>query len=124
MKANYVEVCREIRRIVKDFESIEEDQLQDDILLRLSVEKQFAPTGLCRLVLCEKYQNLDKKEITDMLKNPNAIPDIKLAINVSKCLMSDHLDGPLTDNIRRIVGEEYEILVRLFINNKLELDLI
>ena len=72
---------------------------------------KFSPIGLCRLLLAEKYKELDKKEVTEMLKNPNLIPDLTLAVNVLKCQMNDNLDGPITDNIRRFVGEEYEVLV-------------
>lgn len=73
---------------------------------------KFSPIGLARLILAEKYNTLDKKEVSEWLKNPNLIPDLILAVNVLKCQMNDNLDGPVTDNIRRFIGEEYEVLVR------------
>lgn len=61
--------------------------------------------------MLEKYSDLEKKEVSEMVKNPNLIPDLSLALNVLKCQMNDNLDGPVTDNIRRFIGEEYEVLV-------------
>lgn len=43
-----------------------------------------------------------------MLKNPHTIPDRLLALNVIQCLYNDNSDGPITDIVRRSIGEDYE----------------
>lgn len=47
-----------------------------------------------------------------MLRDPNLVPDSLLAANVGYCLYSDNHEGPLTDMIRRCIGEEYEIRLK------------
>lgn len=108
-------MSRDIRRILQDYQHRVKECKNgpcDDIILQIAAEMKFSPIGLARLILAEKYNDLDKKEVSEWLKNPNLIPDLILAVNVLKCQMNDNLDGPVTDNIRRFIGEEYEVLVR------------
>lgn len=114
VKQHYPVINRDIRRILADYNQRvknQGDQICDDIILGLAAELKFAPISLTRLMLAEKYKDRDKKEVSEMVKNPNLIPDFTLALNVLKCQMNDNLDGPITDNIRRFIGEEYEVVV-------------
>lgn len=47
-----------------------------------------------------------------MLKNPNAISNSILGTNVSVCLFSDNRDGPISDAVRQLIGEEYEVKLK------------
>lgn len=116
VKQHYHVINKDIRRILADYNrrvQANGERICDDILLGLAAEMKFAPISLSRLILGEKYKDRDKKEIQEMVKNPNIIPDFTLALNVLKCQMNDNLDGPITDSIRRFIGEEYELLVSI-----------
>lgn len=113
IRQTHSSVSRDIKRILRDFNKRLKISSTDDVLLRMASEMKFSPISLSRLLLAEKYPEQEKKEISEMVKNPNLIPDLTLALNIYKCQLNDNLDGPVTDNIRRFVGEEYEVLVSI-----------
>lgn len=78
------------------------------ILLRIAVRERYSPVSLCRILLHEIYPDLPKSTLSLMLKEPHRIPDRALAMNVNYCIFNDNSDGPLTDIVRRIIGEDYE----------------
>lgn len=118
LRQHHSRVNKDIRKILSEYNRrVNESKSaapKDDIILRMAADLKFSPISLCRQLLAEKYKTTHKKEATKLLKNPNLIPDLTLAVNVLKCQMNDNLDGPVTDHIRRFVGEEYEVLVSCF----------
>lgn len=117
LRQTHSSVQRDIKKIMHEYKNrVKASPSADDILLGLAAEMRFSPISLSRIILPEFYRETDKKDVSEMLKNPNLIPDLTLAVNVLKCQMNDNLDGPITDNIRRFVGEEYEVLVSGLVN--------
>lgn len=115
LRQTHSAVSRDIRKILNDYQNRARERrntICDDVILRIAAEMKFSPICLSRLLLTELYKDLDKKDVSEMVKQPNTIPDLTLGLNVLKCQMNDNLDGPITDNVRRFVGEEYEVLVR------------
>lgn len=47
-----------------------------------------------------------------MLRNPYAVPDVRLSANVMTCLLRDNRDGAVSDTIRQCIGEEYEVRMK------------
>lgn len=45
----------------------------------LSIELNYPPLGVCRIILNEKYS---KTEVKEMLRDPDIIPDPMLSANV------------------------------------------
>lgn len=84
----------------------------DFVLLRIAIRERFSPIGLCRILLIERYRDLPRPMISEMLRNPYAVPDVRLAANVLACLLRDNRDGPISDTIRQCVGEEYEVRMK------------
>lgn len=70
------------------------------------------PVNFCRLVLSETLKNYTKKDIAEMLKNPDLIPCKYLAINTINCLYNDSRDGPIPDLIKQCIGIEYEVKLK------------
>ncbi|GAB0090312.1 CDAN1-interacting nuclease 1 [Sergentomyia squamirostris] len=90
----------------------------DSILLEMAIDLKFSPVGLARILLTEKFKGCKtKSDVSNMVKNPYLIPDVKLGANVRKCLFNDNCDGFLTDFIRRFLGEEYEIRLKQMAKN-------
>lgn len=113
LKSAYYPIQAQSPHLLQQFEKqICENPKNDTILLNMSIELRFSPVGLARLLLSEKYKgSRTKGDVSNMVKNPYNIPDVALGANVRKCLFNDSFDGPLTDFIRRFMGEEYEIRV-------------
>ncbi|XP_055690558.1 CDAN1-interacting nuclease 1-like [Lutzomyia longipalpis] len=114
LKTTYYHIQAQSSTILQQYESeIAENPNDDSILLNKSIDVKFSPVGLARLLLTEKYKGSKTKgDISNMVKSPYLIPDMALAANVRKCLFNDSYDGPLTDLIRRFIGEEYEIRLK------------
>jgi CDAN1-interacting nuclease 1 len=91
-----------------------ESQQRDRVILHMSINNKFSPLGLSRILLNEKYKSSDKSEISDMLRDPNLIPDSLMAANIGFCLYNDNQEGILTDAIRKCVGEEYELKLKQY----------
>lgn len=85
---------------------------QLDVLLRMSVSLRIPPLSLCRIILLRKYTDKTRSNVGNMIKNPDLIPDSILGANVSYCLYNENMEGPITDTIRRCIGEEYEVKLK------------
>lgn len=85
-----------------------ESSSEPTILLQIAQRERYSPVSLCRILLNEIYPDERKTLLSKWLKNPHLIPDHTLAMNVTLCLVNDNSDGPLTDMIRRMIGEDYE----------------
>lgn len=82
------------------------------ILLHIANRERFPPVSLCRILLQTEYANKHKSVVNNMLKNPNMILDLPLALNVLYCKYNDNSDGQLTDMTRRVIGEDYEVRLK------------
>lgn len=82
------------------------------ILLRISIAERFSPISLCRVLLAAEYADHSKPDLQKMLSHPRTIPDLHLGLNVMHCLYNENNDGPITDMIRRSIGEEYELRLK------------
>ncbi|XP_059612583.1 CDAN1-interacting nuclease 1 [Phlebotomus argentipes] len=114
LKGTYYVIQAKSAHLLQQFEKqSKENPHSDSLLLEMSVDLRFSPVGLARLLLMEKYKgSRTKSDVSNMVKNPYLIPDAALGMNVRKCLFNDSFDGPLTDFIRRFVGEEHEIRLK------------
>jgi CDAN1-interacting nuclease 1 len=92
--------------------SKETESRRDHIILDMSVHYRFSPFGLARILLGEKYKACERSQISEMIRDPNIIPDSLLAANVGFCLFNDNQEGMLTDAIRKCIGEEYELRLK------------
>lgn len=110
-KLAYPRVAASVRRLLADYDAAIAAQPDDSThLLRMAAELRFPAIGLCRLLLAERYRNElhSKSQLTEWLRQPYGVPDVRLAANVFACLHRDARDGPLADVIRQCIGEEYE----------------
>lgn len=80
--------------------------------MRIAIRERYSPIGLCRVLLTERYRDQPKSAISEMLRNPHAVPDVLLAANVFACLYRDNRDGAVSDTIRQCIGEEYEVRMK------------
>lgn len=89
-------------------------QCNDRLLLQIAIENSIPPGILSRLILQEKYKskNLQKSEISEMLKCYHLIDDPDFAANIRMCSMNDNQDGIIVDMRRRCLGEEYEVKLK------------
>ncbi|XP_052860023.1 CDAN1-interacting nuclease 1 [Anopheles cruzii] len=108
VKTTYSRLVAKVDSLVSQYQNAAQQTPDHDILLKMAAKLRIPSTVVCRIVLGKLYQNLPRSEVLDMLRVPDMIPDSLLAMNVSYCLYSEHMDGPLTDAIRRCIGEEYE----------------
>ncbi|XP_055609322.1 CDAN1-interacting nuclease 1 [Uranotaenia lowii] len=83
-----------------------------DVLLRMAISMRFPPLSLCRIILLAKYNQKVRAEVSEMIRNPDLIPDSLLGANVGYCLYNENMEGPVTDTIRRCIGEEYEVRLK------------
>lgn len=79
-----------------------------DVLVKMAISLRIPPVSLCRIILCERFPDKTKSNISKMVRNPDLIKDSLLAANVSYCLFNEIMEGPITDTFRRCIGEEYE----------------
>nr|CAG4641883.1 EOG090X0A0V [Eurycercus lamellatus] len=88
------------------------------ILLRLSEEMGLTPALLARAIVERHYQKPDKSKpakllISTLLKNTSLIDDRDLAFETYLCLLEDDEYGPIADATKQSIGYEYEIKLRL-----------
>lgn len=112
-KLTYPRIAGAVRRLLAEYDqAIAHNAADSTVLVRLAQRERFPPIGLCRVLLTERYRDLGKPAISEMLRNPYAVPDERLAANVFGCLHRDNRDGPLADAIRQCIGEEYEVRMK------------
>ncbi|XP_058460189.1 CDAN1-interacting nuclease 1 [Malaya genurostris] len=83
-----------------------------DVLLKMAISLRIPPLSLCRIILLKKYPDKAKSDISEMIRNPDLIQDSLLGANVGYCIYSENMEGPITDTIRRCIGEEYEVKLK------------
>lgn len=76
------------------------------------MRERCTPVGLCRILLNIEYADQPKSIIAEMIKSPHTIPEPLLSANVLNCLYNDSCDGPITDMVRRTIGEDYEVRLK------------
>ncbi|XP_050075234.1 CDAN1-interacting nuclease 1 [Anopheles maculipalpis] len=113
VKSNHSKLTARAASMVKEFQTIaKKPSAAHDVLQQMAIEWRVPSTVLCRIFLAKFYPDVSKSEINEMLRMPDLIPDSLLAVNVSYCLYSEIMDGPITDLVRRFIGEEYEVRLK------------
>ncbi|XP_072032015.1 CDAN1-interacting nuclease 1-like [Amphiura filiformis] len=90
------------------------------VLLQMAREIDFPPALMARLVV-EQYaaslpnaaETTPKGLITKYLKEPFRIEDPHLANQVEQCILMDTTYGPVVESIKHSVGNEYEFLLKI-----------
>ncbi|XP_055534979.1 CDAN1-interacting nuclease 1 [Wyeomyia smithii] len=83
-----------------------------DVLLKMAVSLRIPPLSLCRIILLKRFPDTTKSEVSEMIRNPDLIKDSLLGANVGYCMYNENMEGPITDTIRRCIGEEYEVKLK------------
>ena len=71
----------------------------------------FSPALLARLVV-EAFLGVAKKDVGELVRRPEGIPNARLRAEVEACAAADAHCGPRSDAARRDVGVEYELVLR------------
>ncbi|XP_058123723.1 CDAN1-interacting nuclease 1 [Anopheles ziemanni] len=114
VKINHSKITAKAASLVKDYQTQADQTKAHDILLKMSIKLRVPSLVLCRIFLAKRYPYSTRAEIAEMLRIPDVIGDSLLAVNVGYCLYSEIMDGPITDAIRRCIGEEYEVRLKKF----------
>lgn len=113
IKKNHHKVVNKIQKFVEEYDRKSVKSNNCYVLLEKANLLKISPISYARIFLQEKFKNQYKKShINEILRNPNLIEDPILACNVTYCIHNDILDGPVTDVIRRCIGEEYELRLK------------
>ncbi|EAA11868.3 AGAP005605-PA [Anopheles gambiae str. PEST] len=112
VKSNHSKISAKAASLVKEYQTTARQTLAHDVLQKMAIELQIPSVVLCRILLAKIYSDMAKSEVNEMLRMPDLIPDSLLAVNVSYCLYSETMDGPITDLVRRFIGEEYEVRLK------------
>nr|CAG4637936.1 EOG090X0A0V [Chydorus sphaericus] len=93
------------------------------VLLRLSDEVGLTPALLARTIVERHYQKADRSKpakmlISNFLKNTSLIDDRDLAFETYLCLLEDDDYGPIADASKQSIGNEYEIRLRMELEEK------
>nr|SVE91902.1 EOG090X0A0V [Daphnia sinensis] len=92
------------------------------ILLRLSDEVGLTPALLARSIIERHYQRDDKSKpakllVSTLMKNTALIDDRDLAFETYLCLLEDDEYGPIAEATKQSRGYEYEIYLRMELEN-------
>nr|SVE73696.1 EOG090X0A0V [Daphnia atkinsoni] len=92
------------------------------ILVRLSDEVGLTPALLARCIVERHYQRSDKSKpakllISTLMKNTALIDDRDLAFETYLCLLEDDEYGPIAEATKQSKGYEYEIHLRIELEN-------
>lgn len=113
IKKNHHKVVSKIQKFVEEYDRKAKISNSCFLLLEKANLMSISPISYARIFLQEKFKSTYKKShINEILRNPNLIDDPILACNVTYCIHNDILDGPVTDVIRRCIGEEYELQLK------------
>ncbi|XP_052896336.1 CDAN1-interacting nuclease 1 [Anopheles moucheti] len=112
VKSNHSKITARAASLVKEYQTTAKQTLAHDVLQKMAIEWRIPSMVLCRILLAKCFPDVSKAEINEMMRMPDLIPDSLLAVNVSYCLYSETMDGPITDLVRRFIGEEYEVRLK------------
>ncbi|XP_049294997.1 CDAN1-interacting nuclease 1 [Anopheles funestus] len=112
VKSNHSKINARAASLIKEYQSIAKQTLAHDVLQKMAIQLRIPSMVLCRILLGKCFPEASKSEISEMMRMPDLIPDSLLAVNVSYCLYSETMDGPITDLVRRFIGEEYEVRLK------------
>lgn len=92
---------------------------REKTLIEIAEHYNLTPVMVARRVLEITYSNrnrghpsrLDKRKITNFLRDPTTIPSQPLCKQVIQCIHADDLFGPNIDRTRAVLGLEYENLL-------------
>uniref|UniRef100_A0A2C9GV81 CDAN1-interacting nuclease 1 n=1 Tax=Anopheles dirus TaxID=7168 RepID=A0A2C9GV81_9DIPT len=112
VKANHAKISSKASALVKEYQTAAKQTSAHDILQKMAITQCVPSMVVCRIVLGNIYQSASRTEVAEMLRMPDLIGDSLLAVNVSYCLYSENMDGPMTDLVRRFIGEEYEVRLK------------
>uniref|UniRef100_A0A182WB12 CDAN1-interacting nuclease 1 n=1 Tax=Anopheles minimus TaxID=112268 RepID=A0A182WB12_9DIPT len=112
VKSNHSKINAKASSLVKEYHTIANETLAHDVLQKMAIEWRIPSMVLCRILLGNFFPDALKSEINEMMRTPDLIPNSLLAVNVSYCLYSETMDGPITDLVRRFIGEEYEVRLK------------
>lgn len=90
------------------------DNERTDALLQIALEENLQPMALCRELLKLIFKSKSKCYITQLLRYPNLLENLKLRSNIIRCSISDNNFGPYIDLKRQLIGVEYEAKVTNF----------
>ncbi|XP_053674545.1 CDAN1-interacting nuclease 1 [Anopheles nili] len=112
VKSNHSKLSANAESLVKEYQTIAKETRAHDVIQKMAVKLTIPSMVLCRIILGHIYQTAPRGEVAEMLRMPDLISDSLLAVNVGYCLYSENMDGPVTDIVRRCIGEEYEIRLK------------
>lgn len=111
LKQSHAKISARAESLLTDYErKVKSGAL--DVLLKMAVSLRIPPLSLCRIVLLKKYTSKTRSEVSEMIRNPDVIPESLLGANVGYCMYNENMEGPITDTIRRCIGEEYEVKLK------------
>ncbi|XP_050091251.1 CDAN1-interacting nuclease 1 [Anopheles aquasalis] len=108
VKTSHSRIVAKSAALISEYKAAAKQTANHDILLKMAAKLRVPSMVLCRIILGKIFSTSTRQEIAEMLRMPDMIPDSLLAVNVSYSLYSENMDGPITDAIRRCIGEEYE----------------
>lgn len=112
LKQTHAKISARAEDLIGDYYKKVKSTGELDVLLKMSVSLRIPPLSLCRIILLKKYSDKTRAEVSEMIRNPDLIPESLLGANVSYCLYNENMEGPITDTIRRCIGEEYEVKLK------------
>lgn len=113
IKKNHHKVLGKIQKLVEEYDRKAKNSNNHFLLLEKANQMGISPISYARIFLHEKFKSQYKRShINEILRNPNLVEDPILACNLTYCIHNDLLDGPVTDIIRRCIGEEYELRLK------------
>ncbi|XP_058831281.1 CDAN1-interacting nuclease 1 [Topomyia yanbarensis] len=112
LKQSHAKISARAEDLLADYARKSKATKSLDVLLKMAISLRIPPLSLCRIILLKKYPSKAKSDITEMIRNPDLIQDSLLGANVGYCIYNENMEGPITDTIRRCIGEEYEMKLK------------
>ncbi|XP_053688084.1 CDAN1-interacting nuclease 1 [Sabethes cyaneus] len=112
LKQSHAKISARAESLLADYNKQVQSTGSLNVLLKMAISLRFPPLSLCRIILIKRYPENTKSDVTEMLRNPDLIKDSILGANVGYCMYNENMEGPITDTIRRCIGEEYEVKLK------------
>uniref|UniRef100_A0A1B6CMM6 CDAN1-interacting nuclease 1 n=1 Tax=Clastoptera arizonana TaxID=38151 RepID=A0A1B6CMM6_9HEMI len=121
MIVNHCHIRKIANQLYNRYKSAVNDKEEPGIIIRLASEVDFSPSQLAKLFLEQHYQTDEdignsKKEIQKRFKDSTLIEDRDLAFEVYLSILEDDENGPYSDEIKRILGCEYEMKLQEYVS--------